>query len=125
MSDTTNNSNDVNVKTVYLDKYEMNKYIDTLTKTIINDTSSLGEYVFKSYLVGNIDSEIINEKCEEIDKKFKLIKQIKDDLAKLEEEKKQMLGQNMPINIYTCSACNSSFSKPFKFCVKCGSRYIH
>lgn len=72
----------INVESDYFDKSEMRKYIEILTKTITNDTSLLGEYVFNGYLSNNIDSDIIDEKCKEIDKNVKLLEQIKKELEK-------------------------------------------
>lgn len=90
--------------------------IGGLQEQITQLQNELGEFVFKLYLQGNLDTSKIHEKCEFIAGLETQIREKEAELKDVRMKAAEAMGRNF------CDGCEAELSDGAKFCSECGKK---
>lgn len=116
----------LNVKTsTFLEINKIKTYISTLTGEIEIMKKEIGELVYQEWSVsGNVTLDAISEKLNAIKEKEEIIKIQEEEVVRLNESEKQILGaaENAQQAVLVCPNCGQTYDAAPKFCRKCGTK---
>lgn len=100
-------------------------YITTLEKEIEQLKLEIGTKLYEQHKNGESDTSSIEQHMLTIDSKYQEIEQQRARMRELEEEEKQVLGNNTAAapseDVIFCGQCGAKNAGNYKFCCKCGS----
>ena len=115
-----------NVKTsTFLEINKIKTYISTLSGEIETLKKEIGELVYQEWSVtGNVTLETISEKLNLINEKQEIIRTQEEEVVRLNESEKQILGagENAQQPVLVCPNCGQTYDAAPKFCRKCGTK---
>ena len=116
----------INVKTnSFMEQNKIKTYISTLENEIVSLKTAIGEKIYTSWINGGIDTTMIASELSAIRAKEEMIMEQRRRLQQIENEEKQILGNNnMNPNpgFVFCGACGSKNNAGSNFCIKCGNK---
>lgn len=116
----------LNVKTsTFLEINKIKTYISTLTGEIEIMKKEIGELVYQEWsATGNVTLDAISEKLNAIKEKEEIIKIQEEEVVRLNESEKQILGaaENAQQAVLVCPNCGQTYDAAPKFCRKCGTK---
>lgn len=95
--------------------------IATFTNEINERKNDIGAIVYKMYISGNYDFELLNNICAEIKDKESSIATIYEKIAQLQFDNNRVFGKQQ---ISRCNKCNESNPTNAKFCIACGNALL-
>ena len=117
----------LNVKTsTFLEANKIKTYISTLNAEIETLKREIGDAVYQEWnATGEVTLEPLGEKLNAINEKLETIKVQEEELVRLNESEKQILGAAEPTAaqpVLVCPNCGQTYDSPAKFCRKCGTK---
>lgn len=116
----------LNVKTsTFLEINKIKTYISTLNGEIEAMKKEIGELVYQEWSAsGNVTLDAVSEKLNAIKEKEEIIKIQEEEVVRLNESEKQILGaaENAQQAVLVCPNCGQTYDAAPKFCRKCGTK---
>lgn len=116
----------LNVKTsTFLEINKIKTYISTLTGEIETLKKEIGDLVYQEWsATDNVTLDAISDKLNAIKEKQEIIKTQEEEVVRLNESEKQILGASETTQqaVLICPNCGQTYDAAPKFCRKCGTK---
>ncbi len=116
----------LNVKTsTFLEINKIKTYISTLTGEIETLKKEIGDLVYQEWsATDNVTLDAISDKLNAIKEKQEIIKTQEEEVVRLNESEKQILGASETAQqaVLVCPNCGQTYDAAPKFCRKCGTK---
>lgn len=121
----------LNVKTsTFLEVNKIKTYISTLNTEIDGLKKEIGDLVYQEWdATGDVTVNPVAERLNLIREKLEIIKVQEEEVVRLNESEKQILGapetpqaQAPSLAVMVCPNCGQTYDAAPKFCRKCGTK---
>lgn len=113
-----------------LEKSKIKTHIDTLSKEIERDFTSVGEAAYQKWTTGETDFSDLSEQFQTIANKRQTVQELTEQLNSIDQRDDQILGshtqqskESAPKYVF-CINCGAQCESSTNFCRKCGHKIV-